>query len=65
MGERTLDERHLNKCGHAGCQCLVRPSEHFCSEYCAKTSPEAISGTLPGRTGEFHSKCECGHAACG
>ena len=64
MAQHTLDEnRHLNKCGHAGCECLIQPGEHFCSEYCAKASPAAISGTLPG--GErTHSKCECGHAAC-
>lgn len=63
MAEPAPGESHLNKCGHAGCKCLIRPGEHFCSEYCAKASPEAISGTLPGERNP-HSRCACGHAAC-
>jgi hypothetical protein len=63
MAQKGLDESHLNKCRHGKCDCLVQPGEHFCSEHCAKASPAAISGTLPGER-DPQSQCECGHAAC-
>ena len=63
MAESGLDEKHLNKCGHASCNCTVPPSSHYCSEYCARASAAQISGTLPGQRSE-HGKCECGHPDC-
>jgi hypothetical protein len=64
MAESGLDEKHLNKCGHEGCQCMVEPSQHFCSEYCAKASAAPISGTLPGEREAQSNGCRCGHPGC-
>jgi hypothetical protein len=63
MATEGLGPEHRNKCGHEGCECLIGPMDHFCSEYCAKSSSADISGTLPG--GKPHSgACKCGHAEC-
>jgi hypothetical protein len=64
MAESGLDDKHLNKCAHAGCQCMVEPSQHFCSEHCAKASGASISGTLPGDRQAPGGGCHCGHSAC-
>jgi hypothetical protein len=58
-----MDKEHSNKCGHAGCQCLIKPGEHFCSDYCSTADPTAISGTLPGKR-DTTGKCKCGHPDC-
>jgi hypothetical protein len=63
MSEPGLDDQHLNKCAHAGCHCMVQPSSHFCSDYCAQSSSANISGTLPGERRE-HGACRCGHPEC-
>jgi hypothetical protein len=63
MSEPGLDEKHLNKCGHFACKCMVQPSSHFCSEYCARASTAQISGTLPGERSE-QGRCDCGHPEC-
>lgn len=62
MAQTGTDE-HLTKCGHVDCRCMIKPSQHFCSDYCARSSPASISGTLPG---ERHAgdKCRCGHPGC-
>jgi len=43
------------KCGHAACQCTVKPGQRYCSDYCDSTakSSKTVSG-----------KCGCGHASC-
>lgn len=63
MAQTRHGDQHLTECGHVDCHCMIDPSQHFCSDYCAKSSPAAISGTLPGErhTGE---KCRCGHPDC-
>ena len=58
-----MDEQHLSKCGHAACDCLIKPGDHFCSDYCATSSPAEISGTLPGKR-DTQGKCKCGHPDC-
>ncbi len=63
MAEQGLGNEHRNKCGHDGCMCLVAPSDHFCSDYCATASKDAISGTLPGKR-QDSGPCGCGHPAC-
>jgi hypothetical protein len=62
MAQQGLEREHRNKCGHTGCSCLIAPSDHFCSDYCAGASKADISGTLPGerQTGP----CRCGHTEC-
>lgn len=64
MAEHGLGKEHLNECAHGGCKCLIEPSKHFCSEYCARASEANISGTLPGE-GRQGGNCECGHPECG
>jgi hypothetical protein len=62
MAQQGLGREHLIKCGHASCSCVVEPGKAFCSDFCAKASPEATSYSLPGKrdTGE----CKCGHPDC-
>ena len=59
----SLSESHKNKCGHEPCACTVDPGEHYCSEYCARVSPDATSGNLPGER-QAGGPCHCGHPPC-
>jgi hypothetical protein len=62
MAQANNSNEHQSKCAHEGCNCMIAPSQHFCSDYCAKSSDAAISGTLPGpRT---KGPCKCGHPDC-
>jgi len=63
MAQHGLGKEHLIKCGHGGCNCMIEPSQHFCSDYCAKASKANISGTLPGER-HHGDQCECGHPDC-
>jgi hypothetical protein len=66
MTSQGIGPEHRNKCGHSGCGCLIRPSDHFCSEHCAKADQSAISGTLPGKPAAHRDDgtCGCGHPEC-
>ncbi|HWI14128.1 MAG TPA: hypothetical protein VNT02_07720 [Burkholderiales bacterium] len=63
MAQQGLGNQHRNKCGHEGCACLIAPSDHFCSDYCAGASKAAISGTMPGQR-QQGGPCKCGHSEC-
>ncbi len=40
------------KCAHPACNCIAKPGERYCSQYCADA----------GSTMEI--SCNCGHAGC-
>ena len=63
MAQSGIGQNHMNKCGHAGCACLVDPSQTYCSDYCVTASGADASNQLPGHQSES-GRCECGHAAC-
>ncbi len=63
MAQAGLGSEHRNKCGHAGCDCVVGPGDHFCSTYCATASEAQVSGTLPGQR-QQGGACQCGHPDC-
>ncbi len=49
----STDNAAKTLCAHAGCGCKARSDSPYCSDYCAKPSPE------DGKTG-----CLCGDEAC-
>lgn len=59
MAEHILSSEHLNKCGHAGCKCLVDPGESYCSEHC-----EHAAGAAENKPQDKISGCKCGHPEC-
>jgi hypothetical protein len=57
-----VGREHMNKFAHAGCVCVVEPSQSYCSEYCARESSADTSNELPGKS--HGGACECGHPDC-
>lgn len=63
MAQQGLGSEHKIKCGHAGCSCLVEPSQSYCSDHCARVSQQTGSYNLPGG-GQGEKGCQCGHPEC-
>jgi hypothetical protein len=59
MAEHILSPRHLDKCGHAGCKCLVDPGQSYCSQHC-----EHADGAADSKPQDQASGCKCGHPDC-
>ena len=59
MTTHTLDAKHLDKCGHAGCKCLVDPGESYCGTHCEHADTQAEQSPQ-----ETVLACQCGHAEC-
>lgn len=59
-----LGNEHLNKCGHEGCVCMVKPGQSYCSDFCARASGAKTGSELPGKHLHHGHGCECGHDAC-
>lgn len=52
--ENITDVANTRKCAHEQCQCLVPPTEEYCSDYCSDADD----------VGEIVLQCDCGHPAC-
>jgi len=57
--EQSLGVRHLDKCGHGGCKCLVDPGVSYCSEKCEQADIKAEKNPS-----EQAVACSCGDPEC-
>jgi hypothetical protein len=62
MATPHVDSKHMIKCGHSACSCMVEPSQSYCSDWCAKHSDADGSNEMPGKP--VPDKCKCGHPDC-